>query len=315
LIETLLKSIVMIRGILITASIFFGTLLFGQHSTIDSGYAEVNNTRLYYEIAGEGQAIVLIHGSFGDHRFWDFQLSALSKKYKVLRYDLRGFGKSALPKEDEVYRDCDDLLALLNYLKIERAHVCGLSYGSFIAIDFALEYPQKCLSLISIGPRVAGDDVDDYKANSDSFKTIIAKTIEILKNAGKKEATDFLWAGDNSLSKSVQSSEARNVLLKMGYEYSWWRHLHPSKREYAFPQAIKHLDQIKMPTLIVTADFDVAICKQVAATLRSQIRGSKFISMGQAGHVMNMDRPEQFNNAISKFIRKQGKFTGTEIGL
>ena len=309
----------MIRTILITAFFFLGKSLFGQpkaeNNIVDSGYAEVNNTRLYYEIAGKGQAIVFIHGSFGDRRFWDFQMNDLSKKYKVLRYDLRGFGKSALPKEEEVYRDCDDLLALLNYLKIERAHVCGLSYGSFIAIDFALAYPQKCLSLIPIGPRVTGDDVDDYKANSDSFKTIVSEAVELLKTTGKKEATDFLWTGDNSLSKSVQSSEARHVLLRMGYDYSWWRHLHPSKREYAFPQAIKHLDQIKMPTLVVTADFDAAICKQVAATLRNEIRGSKLISIRHAGHVMNMDRPEQFNKALSKFIRKQAIFRGTEIGF
>jgi pimeloyl-ACP methyl ester carboxylesterase len=309
----------MIKGILFAAFILFVSPLFSQprteNNTIDSGYAEVNNTRLYYEIAGKGQIIVFIHGSFGDRRFWDFQMSALSKKYRVLRYDLRGFGKSALPKEEEVYRDCDDLLGLLNYLQIERANICGLSYGSFIAIDFALAYPQKCLSLISIGPRVAGDDLDGYKANSDSFKTIVGKTIDILKAAGKKEATDFLWTGNNSLSKSVQSLEARPLLLKMGYEYSWWRHLHPSKREYAFPQAIKHLDQIKMPTLVITADFDVAICKQVATTLKNEIRGSKLISIRYAGHIMNMDKPEQFNEALSKFIHKQGIFRGTEIGM
>ena len=309
----------MIKVALLIAIIFFDTLLFGQPKvksiTIDSGYAEVNNTRLYYEIAGKGQPIVFIHGSFGDRRFWDFQISDLSKKYKVLRYDLRGFGKSALPKEEEVYRDCDDLLALLNYLKIEKANICGLSYGSFIAIDFALAYPQKCLSLIPIGPRVAGDDLEDFKANSDSFKAIVAKTVDILKTVGKKEATDFLWKGDNTLSKSVQSAATREVLLKMGYEYSWWRHLHSSRREYAFPEAIKYLDQIKMPTLVVTADFDVAICKQVATTLKKEIMGSELISIRNAGHVMTMDKPEQFNKALSKFIGKQSIFRGTGIGL
>jgi len=309
----------MIKVALLIAIIFFDTLLFGQPKvksiTIDSGYAEVNNTRLYYEIAGKGQPIVFIHGSFGDRRFWDFQISDLSKKYKVLRYDLRGFGKSALPKEEEVYRDCDDLLALLNYLKIEKANICGLSYGSFIAIDFALAYPQKCLSLIPIGPRVAGDDLEDFKANSDSFKAIVAKTVDILKTVGKKEATDFLWKGDNTLSKSVQSAATREVLLKMGYEYSWWRHLHSSRREYAFPEAIKYLDQIKMPTLVVTADFDVAICKQVATTLKKEITGSELISIRNAGHLMNMDKPEQFNKALSKFIGKQTIFRGTGIGL
>src|SRR5678815_1925512 len=130
---------------------------------IDSGYAEVNKTKLYYEIAGKGEPLVLIHGSFGDRRFWDLQFYDLSKKYKVLRYDLRGFGRSALPIENEVYRDSDDLDALMDFLGIKKAHVCGLSFGSFVVIDFALSHPDKCLSLIPVGPRVAGDDLDEYK--------------------------------------------------------------------------------------------------------------------------------------------------------
>ncbi len=114
-----------------------------DRKTIDSGYAEVNKTKLYYEIAGKGEPLVLIHGSFGDRRFWGLQFTELSKKYKVLRYEMRGYGRSALPDSTEVYRDCDDLNALMDLLKIKKAHICGLSLGSIIAIDFALAYPGK----------------------------------------------------------------------------------------------------------------------------------------------------------------------------
>jgi pimeloyl-ACP methyl ester carboxylesterase len=82
-----------------------------------------------------------IHGSFGDRRFWNLQFVELSKKYKVLRYDVRGYGRSALPDTAEAYRDCDDLNALMDFLKITKAHICGLSLGSIIALDFALAYP------------------------------------------------------------------------------------------------------------------------------------------------------------------------------
>ncbi|HEV8272124.1 MAG TPA: alpha/beta hydrolase, partial [Chitinophagaceae bacterium] len=153
--------------------------------TIDSGYAEVNNTKLYYEIAGKGEPLVLIHGSFGDRRFWDLQFYDLSKKYKIIRYDLRGFGRSALPKEDEVYRDADDLNALMDFFGIKKANVCGLSFGSFVVFDFALSHPDKCLSLISIGARVAGDDLDEYKTrNVDTLRAIISKVTEIVKTKG-----------------------------------------------------------------------------------------------------------------------------------
>lgn len=269
----------------------------------DSGYAEVNKTKLYYEIAGKGEPLVLIHGSFGDRRFWDLQFYDLSKKFKVLRYDLRGFGRSALPKENEVYRDSDDLNALIDFLGIKKAHVCGLSFGSFIVFDFGLSHPDKCLSLIPIGPRVAGDDLDEYKTpNVDTLRAIISKVTEIIKSKGAKEATDYLWTGDHGMAKTVVTTRTRHALLKMGYEYSWWRYLHGNKREFAFPMAIKKLNEIRIPTLIVTAEYDLDLCKNVAAIMAKEIPGAKLVSIKKAGHIMNMDQPEGFNKIISKFI-------------
>jgi len=270
---------------------------------IDSGYAEVNNTKLYYEIIGKGEPLILIHGSFGDRRFWDLQFTELSKKYKVLRFDLRGFGRSALPKENEIYRDADDLNALIDFLGIKKAHLCGLSFGSFVVFDFALSHPDKCLSLIPIGPRVAGDDLDEYKTpNVDTLRPIIVKVTDIAKTKGAKEATDYLWTGDHAMGKAVATTRTRHALLKMGYEYSWWRYLHGNKREFAFPMAIKKLNEIKTPTLIVTAEYDLALCKDVAAIIAKEIPGAKLVSIKGAGHIMNMDQPKEFNKIISKFI-------------
>ena len=167
-------------------------LLANANEKIDSGYAEVNGTKLYYEMAGSGEAIILIHGSFGDRRFWDLQFAFLSKEHKVLRYDVRGFGRSALPKAEEIYKDADDLNALMNFLGISKAHLCGLSMGSIILFDFALAYPGKCLSIIACGPRISGDGSDEYRTrDSDSIKAIIAKTTEIVREKGPKEGTDY----------------------------------------------------------------------------------------------------------------------------
>ena len=207
--------------VLILLSFFSHAQSKASSRKIDSGYAEVNGTKLYYEIAGKGSPIVFIHGSFGDRRFWDFQFHELSKKYRVLRYDLRGFGKSALPDSNEVYRDSDDLNALMDFLGIKKAHVCGLSFGSFIAIDFALAHPDKCFSLIPIGPRVAGDDLDEYQLpGRDSLRITLTKTITILKIEGRKKASDYLWAGNNCFSNAVRLNNTREILLKMGYEYT-----------------------------------------------------------------------------------------------
>jgi pimeloyl-ACP methyl ester carboxylesterase len=146
---------------------------------------KLKGTKLYYEIAGAGDPLVLIHGNVGDHRHWDFQFNELSKKYKVLRYDVRRYGKSALPKTDETYRDCNDLKALLDFLKINRAHLCGVSQGADIVVDFALVYPDMCISLIPIGPWVMGYGEGEFKTSaSDSLGADMAKALNILKNKG-----------------------------------------------------------------------------------------------------------------------------------
>jgi pimeloyl-ACP methyl ester carboxylesterase len=282
---------------------FAGNNKFNQVLNIDSGYAEVNGTKLYYEVAGTGQSLVLIHGSFGDRRHWDFQFKEFSKKYKVLRYDVRGYGKSALPNPDKAYTDSEDLNALMDFLKIRKANICGLSMGSGIAIDFALSYPDKCGSLILIGPRVAGDGSAEYRtANADSVSNWISKVVTIVKNKGAKEGTDSLWTGNNPLSKAVLSSRTREALLKMGYEYSWWRYLYTNKREQVFPMAINKLGEIRIPTLIVTAEYDLALCKNVADIMAKNIPGAKLVSIKGAGHIMNMDKPKEFNKVIFKFF-------------
>jgi len=296
--------------VLIAAMISLPFLLVAQSKALQknaySGYAAVNNTKLYYEISGKGEPLVLIHGSFGDNRFWDTQFTVLSKKYKVIRYDIRGFGKSALPDSNEVYKDCDDLKSLMDFLGIQKAHICGLSLGSIIAVDMGLAYPDKCSSLILCGPRVAGDGTEEYKTpTADSVRAIIAKTTEIVKNQGAKAATDYLWAGDHAMGRALVVPATRQNMFKMGYEYSWWRYLHTSKRTQAFPMALRNLKDIKIPVLIVTAEFDLQLCKEVAAIILKEIPTAKLISIKGAGHIMNMDKPEEFNKAVAEFIDKR----------
>ncbi len=272
-------------------------------NSTDTGYAEVNGTKLYYEVAGSGKPLVLIHGNFGDRRHWDLQFSQLSKKYKVVRYDCRGYGKSSLPKTDELYRDADDLKALLEFLRIRKAHLCGLSQGGDIAIDFVLSYPSMVISLIPIGPQVMGMGEEEFSmASFDTVKTVAIQALDLLKSKGAKAATDFLWTGNHVFGKSLISAATRKALLQMGYEYSWWRYLNKNKREYAFPMAIRKLNEIKVPTLIVTAEYDLPLCKDLANLMAKKISNSKLVSLKNAGHIMNMDQPAKFNEVISEFI-------------
>src|SRR4051812_18695011 len=126
----------------------------GYGMEMEHGFAAVNNARIWYGIAGEGPPVVLVHGMTLDHRMWDDQFAALAAYHRVLRYDLRGFGLSAIP--DAPYRHVDDLAALLAHVGMERAAVVGLSLGGMIAVDFALTYPEMVSALIPVDPVIGG---------------------------------------------------------------------------------------------------------------------------------------------------------------
>ena len=131
--------------------------------------APVNGTNLYYELAGKGQTIVLLHGFSFDTRMWDDQFSILSEKYQVLRYDLRGFGQSSIPTSD-TYSHSDDLKSLLDYLGIETVIIVGLYRGGRWAIEFALDYQQRTQSLILVNSMPYGfDTIENRPSLSDKI--------------------------------------------------------------------------------------------------------------------------------------------------
>jgi pimeloyl-ACP methyl ester carboxylesterase len=126
-----------------------------QAQSRSTGFAEVNGTKLYYEQLGKGRTIVFVHGGLVDSRVWDDQFKEFAKRYRVIRYDLRGFGKSAEPSGP--FSPIEDLHSLLAFLKVERATVVGGSLGGMIAADFALEYPQTIEALVLVGSGLRGD--------------------------------------------------------------------------------------------------------------------------------------------------------------
>ena len=94
---------------------------------IETGLAEVNNTSIYYEVAGEGQALVMVHAGIANKAMWDEQFEFFAQKYKVVRYDMRGYGQSPAAGND--YQRYEDIRALLDFLNIDHAYLMGCSMG------------------------------------------------------------------------------------------------------------------------------------------------------------------------------------------
>ncbi|MGD8857036.1 MAG: alpha/beta hydrolase, partial [Chloroflexota bacterium] len=115
---------------------------------------EINGAQLYYETQGDGPPLLLIHAGVADCRMWDDQIDAFSGAYRVIRFDLRGFGRSDMPPGS--FANHEDVRALLDHLDARPAHVLGISFGGAIALDFCLAYPDYVRSLILGVPSVGG---------------------------------------------------------------------------------------------------------------------------------------------------------------
>jgi len=262
----------------------------------ETGYSEVNGTKLYYEIAGEGKPIVLIHGNGADTRMWDDQFDYFAEHNRVLRYDARSRGKSAIPVEGVPYSHHNDLKELMKQLKIQKAHILGCSWGSGVAVDFVLTYPEMAYSLITVGPWAFGYDSPTARALGSVFGEVEA----LLKEKGAIAATDrwcdHIFAGALDLKGSKRIRE-------ICYDYSFWPFTHNDPVQYLDPSAIEQLDQISQPTLIITADRDLDACVEVADLMEEKIPDSRKVVLQDAGHGMNIDQPDEFNRLVLDFSK------------
>ena len=257
---------------------------------IQTGFAEINGARLYHEVAGTGQTIVFIHGFSLDTRMWDDQFEAFAQHYQVVRYDLRGFGQSAAPT-NEPYTHADDLKALLQYLKINSAHIAGLSLGGGIAIDFALTYPEATRSLITIDGTLGGyrwaKDWGGPRATAQS--------------AGVEAARE-VWLADEQFIPANELPPVAARLRQMVTTYSGWHWLDRDPGRWLQPPAIERLEQIRAPVLAIVGERDLPDFHAIADTLQQRIPWARKVVVPDAGHMANMEAPEQVNKVILSFL-------------
>ena len=267
---------------------------------VQSGYVEVPGGRLYYEMAGSGDVLVLVHGNAGDRRHWDHQFDELARHLRVVRYDVRGFGKSSLPVEGEPYAAHEDLAALLDHLDIPKAHIGGWSMGSAIAVDFVLAYPERAASLMPIGPWVMGYSspaVQNLFADMDAVRTALAER-------GSAAAADAFR--EEVLGDTIRNEAAGAEFRRIAGDYSWWAFSHSSPQRFLEPSAVERLAEIQAPTLILTAEHDIPACLEIADLLDQSVPDSRKVSMTGTGHLLHMEKPEEFNRHVIDFLRSVG---------
>jgi 3-oxoadipate enol-lactonase len=262
----------------------------------ESGFAEVNGTRLYYEAAGEGPAVVLVHGGLVDSRLWDAQMRPLSKRFRVVRYDLRGYGRSAAPTGE--YYPTEDLRALLDHLKIDKATFVGLSLGSIVSADFALEYPARVerLVLVSSGLRGAKLPPDERAA--------AARRVAASEGMGRY-FEEFLKS--DMLAGVRDRPAAREAMRRMMVEnYKADAYIRAGLPQSPEPPTAQRLGRIKAPALVVVGGLDAKNARDVADMLAAGIPGARKVVIRGASHHPPVETPKEFNRILLDYLKGRG---------
>ena len=274
---------------------------------VQKGFADVNGTRLYYEVAGEGHPLVLNHGGLVDNHLWDDQFDEFAKHFKVIRYDMRGFGNSGMLKNGmEPYSMERDLFSLLQFLNIQKAYVMGLSMGGSLSVDFTLQYPEMVDALITVGAGLSGFEEEDpveLKAQEEEMEEAfrrgdIARSVEISLQIW----TDGPFRTPEQVNPQVR--ERVRAMTTHNIERGDDEEVQPQHIE---PPAAGRLSEIHVPTLIIVGGEDVEFILTIADKLERDIRGAKKVVIPRTAHHLNMEKPQEFNRVVIDFLEQVGK--------
>ncbi|GHO90949.1 hydrolase [Reticulibacter mediterranei] len=263
-----------------------------------ASFLNTQGAPLYYEVAGQGDAILFIHAGIADSRMWDEQWSIFAQHYQTIRYDIRGFGRSQIPAGPFAYHA--DPANLLCFLKIERAHVIGNSFGGKIAIDFALTYPELVTSLTLVAPSVSGT------TPSPAIQQFAAEEEALLAKGDLEAATELnlrTWVDGPRRTPKQVSSMVRQRVYDMQYHAFTIPVPEGAEEIELQPPAISRLAELHMPTLIITGEYDLPDMLFIAQELAKQLPHAQQVALPDAAHVVSMEQPELFNQHALAFLQ------------
>ena len=269
-----------------------------------TGFLDVNGARLYYEVAGAGHPLVLVHAGICDSRMWDEQWEVFSQHFLVIRYDMRGFGKSEMPSGPFAHHD--DLYQLLGLLGVRQAHCVAVSMGGRVAIEVALEHPEMVDGLVLVASGVGG--VEPSAALEQAWAAAdAAYAAGDLDRANELELQ--IWVDGPKRIPGEVDPRVRERVREMNRNN--FALLNDEATENALePPARSRLGELSVPTLIVVGDGDQPHVLISASQFEASIHDSRKVIMQGVAHLPSMERPEEFNRLVLDFLRGLGVMHG-----
>jgi 3-oxoadipate enol-lactonase len=262
-----------------------------------SGSVDVNGTRLHFESRGSGPTLLLLHGFTLDLRMWAPQLESLSSAFRVVAYDARGFGHSALPTSAP-YRHCDDAAALIEALRLAPVVAVGHSIGGHQLLELALARPE----LVSgyVGVCTSG-------LASVPFPPDVMQLFADVRNAARTEGiaqAKRLWSRGGWFATAREEPRLARLLDAILDDYSGWHWQNDNPARNIEPPVAARLGELAIPTLLIDGALDLPYNHEVARAVASAVPGATLLEVPGASHMANLEAPGAVNDAIGELARR-----------
>jgi pimeloyl-ACP methyl ester carboxylesterase len=265
---------------------------------IETGTFNYNRAALVYETAGQGVPVVFVHAGIADRRMWDGQFGVFAERYRALRYDQRGYGRTTA--QPAAHSHLRDLAALLDHLGVDRAHLIGCSKGGRLIVDFALAHPERVLSLVMVnsalpGFQHSGDEPPQWPEIAASFK---AGDLERTNELEIQVWIDGAQRTPEQVDPAVRALALEMNLIALRNEQAGLGDVEPP------PDGAGRLGEIKAPLLAIASDLDDPDFIRAAEFAVANVAGARMSVISGAAHLPSLEQPEAFNQIVLDFLER-----------
>ncbi len=267
--------------------------------TTDDGVA------LYYEETGSGTPLVFVHEFGGDLRSWEPQVRYFSRLYRCIAYNARGYPPSEVPEDVNRYsqhRARDDIRGVLDGLRIDRAHVVGLSMGAFATLHFGMAYPQRALSIT-----VAGGGYGAHPAHYKQFQEDSRVNAEKLRREGMKSFVAGYGSGPTRVQLEAKDPRAFAEYLAQFNEHSAVgsanTQLGVQSQRPSLYDLVEPMKKMTVPTLIMLGDEEEPAL-EANLLMKRCIPAAGLAVFPKSGHAINLEEPALFNRLLEDFLHR-----------
>jgi pimeloyl-ACP methyl ester carboxylesterase len=263
-------------------------------------YLNLGDGQLYYETAGKGTPLILAHAAFLDSRMFDAIWERLAKHFRVIRYDMRGFGKSS-PVTGPLCRR-DDLVRLLTALDVTHAHLVGCSLSGTVGLDLALEQPHRFKSLTLVGSTPSGFQLQGEPPRY-LMEMFAALQSGNFNHANELQIRIYL-DGENREPGQVDSTLRKNALemnrIPVAQNTLFISDMQPANP--LTPPAITRLESVMCPTWVVAGELDHSEILRAADEMARRIPDARKTIIESAGHVPSYEKPDTIVKLLMDFL-------------